>query len=112
MNVNWWSDDVPCLQTFHFCVSIALEFNISDMFEVQSKTSFQKQSQLSDTKSQNFKIEAGTEYDKMDETYMLKAVVCFVGAHYMSFVKSQQDKRIVWKLYDDANPILKFDTWE
>jgi len=43
---------------------------------------------------------------------MLKAVVCFVGAHYMSFVKSMQDKRIVWKLYDDANPILKFDTWE
>lgn len=43
---------------------------------------------------------------------MLKAVVCFVGAHYFSFVKSEQDKQIVWKLYDDERPIYKFDSWE
>ena len=43
---------------------------------------------------------------------MLKAVVCFVGAHYFSFVKSMQDNRIVWKLYDDERPIYKFDSWE
>jgi len=39
--------------------------------------------------------------------YQIKGIVCFVGAHYMSFIK--QD--MCWKRYDDAKPIQVIQSW-
>jgi len=33
--------------------------------------------------------------------YRIKAVVCFVGAHYFSFVKFYEDETHYWKIYND-----------
>ena len=34
--------------------------------------------------------------------YILKGVVCFLGAHYLTFIKQVDSKNApVWKLYDD-----------
>lgn len=57
-------------------------------------------------------LEAGTEFDKVDETYILMGLVCFVGAHYFSFIKSEQNKKVIWKLYDDDKPIFVYQSWE
>ena len=43
---------------------------------------------------------------------MLMGLVCFVGAHYFSFIKSEHNKKIVWKLYDDDKPIFIYQSWE
>ena len=34
ININWFSDQTKYMETFYFSISIALEFNMSDMFEV------------------------------------------------------------------------------
>ena len=57
-------------------------------------------------------MKAGTEFDKLDERYMLMGLVCFVGAHYISFIKSEQDKKIISKLFDDDKPIFVYSSWE
>lgn len=101
ININWFSDHTKYLETFYFSISIALEFNISDMFEVQSKSSAQKE-----------KMKAATGSDKLDERYMLMGLVCFVGAHYLSFIKSDLNGKVIWKLFDDEKPILVYQSWE
>jgi hypothetical protein len=44
-----------------------------------------------------------------EDEYILKAIVCFLGAHYMTYIKdrSEGDKDSIplWKLYDDYKPI-------
>jgi len=51
-----------------------------------------------------------------DETYMLKSVVCFLGAHYMTYIKqrNQTEHGIIpfWKLYDDNRQIATFQSWQ
>lgn len=103
ININWFSDQTKYMETFYFSISIALEFNMSDMFEVQPKSAANKNGK---------KLVAGTEVDKMDEKYMLMGLVCFVGAHYLSFIKSELDKKIIWKMFDDDKPIFVYHSWE
>ena len=79
ININWFSDHTKYMETFYFSISIAMEFNMSDMFEVQPKSAANKNGKV---------LVAGTEFDKLDETYMLMGLICFVGAHYLSFIKS------------------------
>lgn len=43
--------------------------------------------------------------------YALKGIVCFLGAHYMSFIKSKVKKEFVWKLFDDGKDITILPTW-
>ena len=43
--------------------------------------------------------------------YILKAVICFVGAHYFSYIKQKSHRtnskrKYIWKLYDDDRPIF------
>ena len=50
-----------------------------------------------------------------EEEYILKAVVCFLGAHYMTYIKnksSMKDGIPVWKLYDDYKPIQIYSSWK
>ena len=51
------------------------------------------------------------ERDYNSPTYILKAVICFVGAHYFSYIKQKSHpmhskKKCTWKLYDDDRPIF------
>lgn len=106
ININWFSDHISYMETFHFSISIPMEFNISDMFEVESKESFKAMGKKE-------KLVAGrTEFDKVDETYILMGLVCFVGAHYFSFIKAMQGNKVIWKLYDDDKPIFVYQSWE
>lgn len=53
--------------------------------------------------------------DQVDEQYILKAVVCFLGAHYMTYIKIREDAPNsipVWKLYDDYKPIQIYTQWK
>ena len=44
---------------------------------------------------------------------MLKSVVCFLGAHYMTYIKKKQpDGFPVWKLYDDYKPTTPYGSWK
>ena len=43
--------------------------------------------------------------------YVLKAVVCFLGAHYLTFIKKvDSHNKAAWKLYDDEK-VLILPTW-
>jgi len=57
-------------------------------------------------------MKACTDKDKLDERYMPMGIVCFVGAHYLSFIKSELNKKVIWKLFDDDKPILVYQSWE
>ena len=106
ININWFSDHTSFMETFHFSISIAMEFNVSDMFEVQ------KSSAQAKSAAKNPVLIPGTEYDKVDERYMLMGVVCFVGAHYLSFVKAELNNKVIWKCFDDDKPIFVYQSWE
>ena len=108
ININWFSDHTKYMETFYFSISIALEFNMSDMFEVLPK----KGAAQSSANGKKEVLKAGTEFDKVDEKYMLMGLVCFVGAHYLSFIKSELNKKVIWKLFDDDKPILVYHSWE
>ena len=45
-----------------------------------------------------------------EDCYILKAMVCFLGAHYMTFVKLIIDEHPVWRLYDDSE-ISIYQDW-
>ena len=59
-----------------------------------------------------------SEQDTANNEYILKAVVCFLGAHYITYIKdrSHPDKNNetfpIWKLYDDYKPIDMFYCWK
>lgn len=83
MNINWYDNQVPYMDTLQFAVSIPQKFRIDDLYEI--KEGSQKH--------------AG-------EGYILQSVVCFLGAHYMTYIKKKQaDGLPVWKLYDDYKPV-------
>jgi len=55
------------------------------------------------------------------DDYVLRSVVCFLGAHYMTYVKqittlSNRDGSLdyhpVWKLYDDYKPVALYQSWK
>lgn len=54
--------------------------------------------------------------DKCQNAYILQSVVCFLGAHYMTYIKkkdpNQEGSIPVWKLYDDQNPIQIYMSWK
>lgn len=85
ININWFSDHTSYMETFYFSLSIAMEFNMSDMFEVESKSSAQARESGKGPKS----LQPGSDIDKVDEQYVLMGLVCFVGAHYFTFIKSE-----------------------
>ena len=48
-----------------------------------------------------------------DTFYLLKGVVCFVGAHYFTFIRHQSEvQKPEWLLFDDDKPIQAFSSWE
>ncbi|MGB1828164.1 MAG: hypothetical protein ACPHN0_08195 [Candidatus Poseidoniaceae archaeon] len=108
MNINWFSDHTSYMETFYFSISIAMEFNISEMFEVQSKSSVQG---LGGSATSS-KLVEGKGNDRVDERYMLMGIVCFVGAHYLSFVKAELNRKVIWKCFDDDKPIFVYQSWE
>ena len=95
INVNWHSDQISYMETFYFSVSIALEFKASDMFEVNSPKISGAAVQSKEDKSE-------------DQSYLLVGLVCFVGAHYLSFVKAHANQKVIWKLFDDDKPIFVY----
>lgn len=80
------------MDTLRFCTSIPHKFQMSELFDI-----------------------ADTGKDQIDEQYVLKAVVCFLGAHYMTYVKVKEEGEQaipVWKLYDDHKPIQIYTQWK
>mmetsp|Transcript_8248 Transcript_8248/g.12622 ORF Transcript_8248/g.12622 Transcript_8248/m.12622 type:complete len:127 (-) Transcript_8248:2052-2432(-) len=77
------------MDTLRFSCSIPTRFNLADLFDVS---------------------------DEKNEAYVLKSVVCFLGAHYMTYIKQKMtmpDGIIpCWKLYDDSKPVTTFYRWE
>lgn len=93
LNVNWHSNEVPYMDTLKFCTSIPQKFQLQELFQI-------------------------SEQDSTSDEYILKAVVCFLGAHYMTYIKDRTvpDKRNenfpIWKLYDDYKPIDIYYSWK
>lgn len=91
ININWYDNNAPYMDTLRFCASIPQKFELSDLFEVKS-------------------------HEKCQSSYILQSVVCFLGAHYMTYIKkkdmSSDDSLPVWKLYDDQNPIQIYMSWK
>lgn len=86
MNISWFGKDLSYLETFNFAVSIPRLLKIEDIFADNDMPQMQFQK------------------------YRLKALVCFLGAHYMVFIRHSLDDGYTseWRLYDDGNnPILR-----
>ena len=49
--------------------------------------------------------------DNLGPEYILKSVVCFLGAHYMTYIKKRKGRKNVWKLYDDDNQLKTYECW-
>ena len=77
------------MDTLRFSCSIPQQFNISELFDL--------------------------DQTPKEEGYMLKSVICFLGAHYMTYIKSRNITEHgtipFWKLYDDNKPIQQFQSW-
>lgn len=61
------------------------------------------------------------QVDVSKDEYVLRSVVCFLGAHYMTYVKQvgathHKDGSVeyepVWKLYDDYKSVTKYQCWK
>ena len=83
MNISWYSSEVPYKDTLMFASSISQRFTTSQLYS---------QAPHAD--------------------YCLKGVVCFLGAHYMTFIKHRATMgEALWKLYDDSKQIQIFTEW-
>ena len=90
LNINWFSDQVSYMDTYAFTMSIANTFNIKDMFEIDP---------------------AENQFDEPSE-YVLKGMICFVGAHYFSWIKETvktSRHNTQWLKFDDDKPIYIFE---
>ena len=92
-NINWFDNQVPYLDTLKFAVSIPQRFKMKDLFC---------------EKNEGATPTPGQQHN--DDCYILKAIVCFLGAHYMTFVKMIVDEHPVWRLYDDTE-ISIYQDW-
>ena len=90
-NINWFDNQVPYMDTLRFSVSIPQKFQVSELFE------------LADTQTQ------------VNHEFILKGVVCFLGAHYMTYIKTRNvnegETTPYWQLFDDNKPIQLFSSW-
>ena len=89
LNIIWYSDQVGFMDNFAFSMSIAQVVKIGDMFELAATSS----------------------KTTVTPEYLLKGVVCFVGAHYFSFISQLNEKtnKPEWLLFDDYKPIIVYD---
>ena len=80
------------MDTLKFCTSIPQKFQLQELFQTD-------------------------EQQTIGNEYILKAVVCFLGAHYMTYIKDRsypdktQQSFPVWKLYDDYKQIEVCICW-
>lgn len=80
------------MDTLRFCAAIPHKFQLSELFDIAEQP----------------------KSEQVDEKYILKAVVCFLGAHYMTYIKvkeQEKDAIPVWKLYDDYKPVKIYSQW-
>ena len=84
-NINWFMDEASYEDILKILISIPHSYTIGDLYDYKDES------------------ESGT--------YVLKAVVCFVGAHYFSFVKQVYDKQPVWKKLNDDSDIEIYADW-
>ena len=66
VNIAWYDNSAPYMDTLRFCASIPQKFELSDLFETKSN-------------------------EKCNSSYILQSVVCFLGAHYMTYIKKKGD---------------------
>lgn len=79
------------MDTLRFCTAIPQRFKLSELFDI-----------------------ADNGKEQIDEEYVLKAVVCFLGAHYMTYIKVKEDgpqSIPIWKLYDDYKHVQIYSSW-
>ena len=77
LNVNWDGLESSHNDILKFVISIPSRINTNELFE-----------------------------SDQNQTYVLRGLVCFLGAHYLTYIKHSQ----VWKLYNDEE-ILTFPRW-
>jgi hypothetical protein len=90
INVSWFGNELTYIETFNFAISIPHLFKIKDMY-----------------------AEDFSQMTQGREKYRLKGLVCFLGAHYMSFIRhdSEDGNSSGWKLYDDAKDVILYSSW-
>lgn len=81
LNINWDGQDVGQMDILKFVISIPSRINLTEMFEVSH-----------------------------DHRYILKGLVCFLGAHYLTYMKQIVDGVPLWRLYNDEE-ILTYPRW-
>lgn len=91
MNISWYDTQIRYDEAFKFAMAIATRFCITDLFSVPP-----------------------ADLHAEDTIYRLKSVVCFVGAHYFSFIRHESSitKKAEWHYFDDDKPIQVFPSWE
>ena len=77
LNINWDGHDTSHRDILKFIVSIPSRMDLNELFETKS-----------------------------NQTYILRGIVCFLGAHYLSYIKHAD----TWKLYNDEE-ILTYPRW-
>jgi hypothetical protein len=94
LNINWFNNQVPYTDTLLFCSSIPSKFHLNNLYTVGTQTSDKSQ------------------VEEPNPEYILKSVVCFLGAHYMTYIKKTNIfGKKVWKLYDDDKHIKEYKSW-
>ena len=95
MNISWFlNTKLSYVDTLTFALSITQQFYLKDLYSGSS------------SRKDEFNL----------IKYHLKSIVCFLDAHYFTFVKhivEEDDGRIhvVWKHYDDDKEIMECDDW-
>lgn len=98
LNINWFCQQVPYMDTLQFYACIPSRFCLSDLYEIENN-------------HKTGPSEKDTGTDKTPE-YILKSVVCFLGNHYMTYIKKHlSDGTPVWKLYNDSYANEIFASW-
>lgn len=89
MGISWFGQELSYTETFNFAISIPHVFRIKDIYA------------------------EGKNYSLGKTKYRLKAVVCFLGAHYMCFIRYDSAKELNsgWKLYDDGKEVTIYRNW-
>ena len=73
LNVNWFDNQVAYMDTLRFCAAIPQRLRLDELFKVVG----------GDVTDQD----RADQMDVSKDEYVLRSVVCFLGAHYMTYVK-------------------------
>ena len=91
LNIGWDQINNSYSDILNFSVSIPLKMRPDEIFNI---------------KNQSY------ESSRRDTGYILRGVVCFIGAHYMTYLKQLNNNGFIeWRLYNDSSQVQRYRGW-